>query len=528
MRTLIKTGEGSTRSSGSFRCPFCIPALVVLAGSLLFRPPLSALEYEKGSFAGSLNGAIEASGVIPFNGETPRENPSALVVLEPRADFGEHVSFYADLRGGYEGSQRSPNNDGVLIRFDEVYPSKDRYLEIAEAYLSFYLAELDLRVGIQKFAWGTLDQFNPTDNLNPWDLRHPFTTDPLRRKIGVPAVRALFGSAFSSVLVEAIWMPFYVPYRMPDPGDRWYPPLFGAVKSYPTPDLGLPIELPPVNIVQVNTEPDLPSRTFENSDFGIRISRTIGNADISVSYFYGFDRMPVFGVEGAIVADLQFLPPDLDLTYLMNLRPQLHRIQVFGVDMAMSRGAFTFRAEGAFVKDRHINVGLEAIPEIADDFELPPLSEIDISGRPNGLTVSFPFSPQIAFPKNLLSIGGGIDYQWGTHLLTFQMVGNSILNYGGEPLILNYGGEPLIYKEFELLMILGVNSRFLEDTLLVEGGLVLNPSSEFWMISIEPKYLITDAWTVGTRLLLLEGDRNTYLGQYSRNDEISFYIRYAF
>jgi hypothetical protein len=314
-------------------------------------------------------------------------------------------------------------------------------------------------------------------------------------------------------------MPFYVPYRMPDPGDRWYPPLFDALKSYPTPDLGLPIELPPVNIVQFNTEPDLPPRTFENSDFGIRISRTIGSTDISASYFYGFDRMPVFGVEGRIVAGLQLLPPDLDLTYLMNLQPQLHRIQVFGLDMATSRGAFTFRLEGAFIKDRFINVGLDAISEIADDFDLPDISDIDISIDPNGLTVSFPFSPQIAFPKNLLSIGGGVDYQRGTHVMTFQLVGNSILNYGG---------EPLIYKEFELLMILGVNSRFLDDTLLVEGGLVLNPMVEFWMVSIEPRYLITDAWTVGTRLLLLEGDRQTYLGQYSRNDEISFYVRYSF
>ncbi len=134
-------------------------------------------------------------------------------------------------------------------------------------------------------------------------------------------------------------------------------------------------------------------------------------------------------------------------------------------------------------------------------------------------TVSFPYSPQIAFPKNLLSIGGGVDYQWGAHLFTFQLVGNSILNYEG---------EPLIYKEFELIMILGVNSRFLEDTLLVQAGLVLNPMSDFWMVSLEPRYLITDAWSVGTRLLLLDGDQQTYLGQYARNDEISFSVRFSF
>ena len=82
-------------------------SFALVAASAFLRPPLSALEYEKGSFAASLNGALEVSGVIPFDGETPSENPSALVVLEPRMDFGEHVSFYADLRGGYEGSQLS-------------------------------------------------------------------------------------------------------------------------------------------------------------------------------------------------------------------------------------------------------------------------------------------------------------------------------------------------------------------------------------------------------------------------------------
>lgn len=494
-------------------------ALVLFSATLLLESPLPALEFERGIFSGSLNGTVETSAVIPFNGETAREDPSASLSLEPRADFGKYVSFYGVFRGGYEGSQISPENDGVLIPFDEVYTSKNRYVEIAEAYLSFYISKVDLRVGIQKLAWGTLDQFNPTDNLNPWDLRHPFTTDTLERKIGIPAVRALLGSSFSSVLVEAIWMPFYVPFRMPDPGDRWYPPLFESLTSYPTPDFGLPIQLPPTQIVQTNKEPDLPPRTFENSDLGIRISRTIGNADISVSYFCGFDRQPVFAVEGDIVAGLQFLPPELDITYQMNLRPQLHRIQVFGLDMAMSRGAFTFRAEGAFIKDRYLNVGLEAIPEIAEGFEFPDPSEIDVSGGSGQLSLSFPFAPQIAFRRNLLSLGGGVDYQWGAHLFTFQLVANSILNYED---------EPLIYKEFETILVLGVNSRFLEDTLFVEGGLVLNPMSDFWMVSIEPVYSITDAWKAGARLLLLEGDRSTYLGQYARNDEISFSLTYSY
>ncbi len=482
-------------------------------------PGLQAFEFERGIFRGSLNGSFEFRAPVAFNGDTAKEEPTVLLRLKPSADLGEHVRFYAEIEGGYDGSMRSPENDGLFHRLDQVYPSRNRYIEVSEAYLDLYLSIVDLRLGIQKFSWGTLDQFNPTDNLNPWNLRHPFTTDPLERKIGIPAVRALFGSAMSSVLVEAVWVPFYVPYRLPDRGDRWYPPLFYSLEEFDPAKAGLPPGLPPMKITQINDEVALPPRTFSNGDFGIRLSRTIRNVDIGISYFNGYDRQPVFGSEGTITAVLRLLPPGVDLSYLFHLRPELHRIQTFGFDAAASWGSFTFRAEGAYHKSRYVDVGLASVPEIARSFILPGLSELEISPHPNGVAIEFPFSPRISYPKNILSLGGGMDYQWGSHLFTVQLVGNTILNHHG---------EPLVYETFELNLVLGVHSRFLDDTLSVESGLVVNPMEGFVMGSTQADYAVTDAVTVGATLFLLDGDGHTPLGQYAHNDQVEFHARYSF
>lgn len=475
--------------------------------------------YEKGSTSASLGGLLELRGPIPFDRSSPDEDPSLLFLLRPRVHAGDHVSLYAEFRGGYDGRAQDPRNEGLYLGWDRIYPGKDRYVEFSEAYLNVYVADADIRIGIQKFAWGTLDQINPTDNLNPWDLRQPFTLEPLERKVGVPAVRLMYGNAFATALLEAVWIPFYVPYRLPDPGDRWYPPLFRAPTTFHLGFLGPGLSLPPLRVIQVNEEGELPARDLSESEFGIRIARTFGSVDLGLSYFKGYDRRPVFAAEGRVGAALAFFPPGLDLTYLLRLKPQFHRMQSFGFEMAAAWGSVTVRAEGAYIKDRFINVGLDAIPVIAGQFRPPDPSEIDVAPRPDGLTVSFPFNPTIAFSKDLISAGAGFDYQWGNHVFTVQAVTDAMLNYDG---------EPLIYEEVELNLVLGVSSRFLEDTLVCEGGLLVNPMEAAWVLTGSAVYSVSDSVTLGARLIVLDGRPETPLGQYRRNDEIEFFARYSF
>jgi len=493
--------------------------LPVLISGILGSSALHAIEYVKGDFSADLYGSLESKAAIRFHQDTPKEYPSVRLRLKTRVDLEPYVSFYGELWTGFEGSALTPRNDGVFVRFDEVYPSKDWYIELSEAYLSLFLGDMDLRVGIQKFAWGTLDQFNPTDNLNPWDMRHLMSPEPLDMKVGVPAVRVLYESAASSLLLDLIWMPVLVPYRLPDPSDRWFPPIYHLFGTLDPSVLGIDFPLPPISVKQVNLEPDLPPRTFENSDFAIRISRTIKNTDLGLSYFNGYDRRPVFKADGTFFANIQLTPPGLDLSYLLPLEPVFHRMQVFGLDAAASWRSFTFRAEGAFFKDRYIMIGFDALNDLAGQFRFPELSELTLQPNQNGVTVSFPYAPEMAFRKNVLSFGGGVDYMWGSHVFLFQFSGDYILNYDG---------EPLIFEPFELMLILGFRSMFLEDTLSLQGAFVFNPMQELWMITTQASYAVTDTFTVGANLLLLDGKPYSYLGQYRHHDQIEFFVRYAF
>ncbi len=477
------------------------------------------LDFQTGDVSASLNGSGEVTVPARLHVDTPQENPSFLGIVKTDVAAGEHLSFHCVLQGGYDGAALHPRDDEIMLGFDKVYPSVDRYAEVPEAYATFSVPSLDVRVGIQKFSWGTLDQFNPTDNLSPLDLRHLLDTDPLRRKIGVPAVRVTNLTPLIALNIEAVWIPFMVPYRLPDPGDRWYPPIFHAPPVVNLNFPGTTIPLPPIFVQQINDEPNLPARNFRDSEFGVRVSRTIGSTDLGLSYFNGYDRRPVISDSGTVAASLSARPLALNLAYDLHVIPVFHRIQVYGADIARSWQAFTFRAEAAYTSGRYVNVGLDAIGNIISQFRLPPLSEISFKTAPDRLIATFPFSPTINYQKDGLSAGAGVDYQWGNYLVTLT----ALTDY-----IVDYRGEPLVYKEVELTWVLGVHARFLQDTLQVETGIVYNPMEDLILSRTEGTYAVTDAFTVGANLLLLTGRADSPLGQYRDNDQVSAFARYSF
>lgn len=484
-----------------------------------FTPFAEAIaEFETGFLSGDLRGSIELKAPIRFEVSTPAEAPSTALSLKSDLKLGSRASFSGEIRGGYDGRAQSPSNQGLLLRWDEAYPSKDRYLEILEAYIDLYLPDLDLRAGIQKFAWGTLDQLNPTDNLSPMDLRSLFAAEDSERKLGVPALRALYGSVSEAVQIELVWIPILVPYRFPDPTDRWYPPLLQAsqevIVTVPEFPLAVPLE-----IRQTNREPDLPARTFRHGEVGLRVARTLGNVDLGVSYFDGYDRRPVVRADGVVITDFVFLPPQANFIYRLDIRPDFHRVQVYGTDLAAGFGNFTVRAEAAYFKSRYMNISLKALDKLVDEFRFPPLSDFTFHPVPGGVEVSFPYSPRISYSKNVLAAGGGADYQWGDHLFTLQVVAEKILNDHG---------EDLIYRELELFFLLATHSRFLQDTLQVEAGLLHNPGEALWLLSGEATYAFTDNLSAGSRLLLLEGKKRSPFGQFRSNDQIEFFVRYSF
>ncbi|MFZ5864218.1 MAG: DUF1302 family protein [Nitrospirota bacterium] len=172
---------------------------------------------------------------------------------------------------------------------------------LREAYLTARFARIDVRIGRQIVAWGRADGINPTDNLTPRDfvVLLPFEDD---QRFGVPALK-VDGYLTPELTLTLFTTPFFEPHRIPL-GD-------GLIE-------------------------EIPSRTFKNTEVGVKLNRAGEGGDWSVSYYHGFDLLPdAYLVNGAAGGPLIAL--------------RHNRIDVIGADAARNLGRYGLRAEAAYV-----------------------------------------------------------------------------------------------------------------------------------------------------------------------------------
>ncbi|MGE5172823.1 MAG: hypothetical protein ACM3MD_03230, partial [Betaproteobacteria bacterium] len=203
----------------------------------------------------SVSGRLDLRGVERQDRDSVREDPS----LEGRIkldSIGSQWRFHSWLEGGWDGTVRRPARDHSLFKnYDEVYQSNSPYLEFKELYVTHSSGALDLRAGIQRFAWGRLDEYPPNDLLNPWDYTQ-FLRKPLEdRKIGVPAISAT--SNKGDWTYETAWVPVLVPYRLPLLDERWAGSSVASTIAQIVPNAKITPQ-----------EPDLPDHRIENSNIG--------------------------------------------------------------------------------------------------------------------------------------------------------------------------------------------------------------------------------------------------------------------
>jgi hypothetical protein len=170
---------------------------------------------------------------------------------------------------------------------------------LREGYLSFSSGNADFRIGRQIIVWGRADQLNPTDNLTPRDytLYMPEVDD---QRFGATAVNMTYN--FDTVALSAIVLPQFRPTKLPIP----------AISG----------------VTFAETVP-------RGTGYALKLDRSGGDLDWSVSYFHGYDQYPDIAVAvptpGATVLSLSH-----------------HRIRVLGADMATTAGRYGLRAEAAY------------------------------------------------------------------------------------------------------------------------------------------------------------------------------------
>jgi len=176
-------------------------------------------EGEKGKL--SFAGVSRRKGHLCPGPRFPEENPSAELGLELKASTSTWLSSKLLVQAVDDGKVIDPGNGRLVNDFSHIYQDKNPYVNFDEAFLDIYTGKVDFRLGIQKFAWGRLDEINPTDNLNTEDLTEGGMNDEIERKIGVPSAKV---NLYSDLLnVELGWVPRFVPYRLPTSEERWFP-----------------------------------------------------------------------------------------------------------------------------------------------------------------------------------------------------------------------------------------------------------------------------------------------------------------
>jgi len=223
-----------------------------------------------------------------------------------------------------------------LLSSAQLY-SKDQInpwnLEIREAYADmrgFGFENLDLKIGRQMMPWGTADRFNPTYNLNPYDLEDVLD---FGRRRGIEAVNLhwYFSESFS---LQAAYVPFFRPANLP----------LGVFSEILSGSTQLPMGLVPN---EYSDKLLMPRNNFsEGATAGIRLRGFAANTDFSLSYVYGRDGLPL-----PKSAYLQFSPEGLHLhTELL-----FPRQYIIGADLAGNLGKVGVWAEAAaFIPEKEI------------------------------------------------------------------------------------------------------------------------------------------------------------------------------
>jgi hypothetical protein len=175
----------------------------------------------------------------------------------------------------------------------------------------------DLRIGMTRVVWGRLDEFLPTDVVNPQDLTRFFLEGRTegRMPVGMIRGRLLPSDRFT---LEAIYVPVFRRGRVDEMDEQ----------------------TSPFNLAPQPTVGRAPRPT--GAQGGVRASVTTRRVDWSVSAYRGFEPLPLFEVTGATLAE------------------RFPRFTMIGGDFETVRGEWGVRGEIAAFVDRTLQAA--AIP----------------------------------------------------------------------------------------------------------------------------------------------------------------------
>jgi hypothetical protein len=334
---------------------------------------------------------------------------------------------------------------------------------LRELYVTAKLGAVDVRLGKQEIRWGRADGFNPTDNLMPYDYLNIVAEE----RIPVPAVKV--DAYIRDTRLEAAWIPWFTPTRLPLLNQRWFPRLPTSTQL----PLGPMGEVVDVDLTFQDGHVDFPARTFSNGQWGLRWNQLVSGGEFSLSYFDGFDDLPVFQPTASLLPSLEPRPQ-----VLVTLNREYHRLRVFGADFASALGPFGVRGELAY---------------------------FDQTGPIN---------------RDRLVFIVGLDRTWGDWFAIVQYTDQIPARDFQDGLVFPDQGlrASILYRIERTLSA--------SQSIDIKGGIGVRDRG--FLVQMGYSVALADAWRLKAGITLLGGPRTSYLGQYRDNNSVNLQLRYSF
>lgn len=347
------------------------------------------------------------------------------------------------------------------------------YLDVRQVYVEFYsflLENLDVKIGKQVLNWGTADELNVTNNVNPYDLEDPFAFD---NKLPVPLLVAEYYFP-DDVSLTGVIEPLFVPTVLP--ADKWLNAFF---TSMPIPSW--------LHIDQININVNRPPNSLANGpSYGIRLAKkALLGYDISLSYYNGWYTLPEL-TSANITASANSIVADANLDF--------PRLSIIGGDFAGSIGDHGVWGEVA------LNIPQNPV-------------------RFNASVLNTPYAPEsygiatAPFVKYVL----GTDYSFndGTYVNVqflhgqFYEIGSQLQNY----------------------LTFMANRSFLYDQLKLQAAVMIEQASHNkmgYMFYPEIDWMPYNNITMAVGGFIFAGDSGTVFGNITKNSEVFIKAKYVF
>jgi hypothetical protein len=473
-----------------------------------------AIELSAGGRPLDLTGWLELREIARAERASPNELALEQLWLHGRYSIADSLAIDATVNTEH-GGPATEQTKGGIYSYRTVFQSVSPSVQFESGFADLTLGPVDVRAGLQKFAWGKLDRIQPTDVLTPLRFADPFLLDEDERKIAIPALQAAYFLPRRDWIPEEsrltlVWIPQYVPYRFPLLGERWFPPAAIPPSTFPIPPLMTSI---PVGFRLENT--GTPGFRMDNAGYAARVSGYSHGVDYAACYYHGFDRNPAFQLTAEASGLPAPAPPFVrDVSALTELSPVFRTIDLVGGDAAYAWGDFTFRFEAAFVDGRPFSRDIRFL--VSDPNELAPeiahaLGEIARGNSP--VPVALPSSFAV---RNAVDWGLGADYTWNGYSLLLQVNQTDILHNDVE----------LLVRNVDTLLLGNLRKTFWHDDLTAQLIAIQAFESSYTLLMPRLTYRLWDHIEARAGYLFIAGSQNSVVGQYKNNDEAFFWLRY--